>query len=217
MSTRPWQTAPTAVPGRRHLRFGELDIAFDERVLRPRTWTTAQSRWASELLGSLPDGPVLELCAGAGHIGLLAIAAEPRALVAVDLNPVACAFIEENAEAAGLGSWLDIREGAIDEVLEPDERFALVVADPPWVPHDEVGQFPEDPLLAIDGGMDGLDIARCCVRTIGAHLLAGGAGILQLGSAEQVNQLADEVATADLTVAGRRSFEGGVLVRLDRR
>ncbi len=216
MTTTPGRTPPALPPERELLRFGELDIAFDHRLLRPRSWTAAQSRWAAELLRGLPDGPVLELCAGAGHIGLLAIAPAPRSLVAVDLNPVACDYIAENAAAAGLDPWLDIREGRMEEVLGPDERFALVIADPPWVARAEVDRFPEDPLIAIDGGDDGLDLARTCVRTIGNHLMPGGVAVLQLGSAEQVGRLADDVARADLTVAEQRTFDRGVLVRLDR-
>ena len=50
--------------------FGGLAIAYDARVLSPRTWTLHQSLWALELLEQLPDGPILELCAGAGQIGL---------------------------------------------------------------------------------------------------------------------------------------------------
>lgn len=205
-----------ASPPHESLSFGALDIAFDERLLRPRPWTTAQSTWAAELLSQVPEGPVLELCAGAGHIGLLAIAASPRPLVAVDLNPVACAYIEQNAEAAGLGQWVDVREGGLEEVLAADERFALAIADPPWVPRSDVDRFPEDPRIAIDGGSDGLDIARKCVRTIGAHLVPGGAAVVQLGSAEQAELLAADVDAAGLTVVELRTFERGVLVRLDR-
>ncbi|MBI2244007.1 MAG: methyltransferase, partial [Nocardioides sp.] len=54
--------------------FGPLRITFDGRVLRPRPWTAAQSEWAAEILADAPAGPVLELCAGAGQIGLLAVA-----------------------------------------------------------------------------------------------------------------------------------------------
>lgn len=208
--------SPTS-PVRESLRFGALDIAFDGRLLRPRTWTTVQSMWAAELLPRVPEGPVLELCAGAGQIGLLAIAAAPRRLVAVDLNPAACAYIEKNAQAAGLENWVEARHGTPEDVLGHDERFSLVIADPPWVPRSEVGRFPEDPLIAIDGGDDGLDVARRCVRAIGAHLLSGGAGVLQVGTAQQVALLAEEVAAARLTLVEQRSFERGVLVRLDRR
>lgn len=209
-------TSGSTVAGRQSLRFGSLDIAFDARVLRPRPWTTAQSEWAAELLPELPEGPALELCAGAGQIGLLAIAREPRELVAVDLNPVACAYVAQNAAAAGLAEWLDIREGALEEALDPDERFALVLADPPWVPHADVGRFPDDPLVAIDGGAEGLEIARVCVRTIGRHLAEGGAAILQVGTTAQVERLADDLAAARLAVVGVRELGDGVLARLDR-
>ena len=54
------------------VEFGGLQITFDSRLLSPRPWTQAQSRWAASLLPNLPPGDVLELCSGAGQIGLLA-------------------------------------------------------------------------------------------------------------------------------------------------
>ncbi len=207
-------------PARSAMPFGHLSIAFDDRVLRPREWTTAQSTWAAELLRDAPEGPALELCAGAGHIGLLAIALTPRALVAVDLNPVACEFTRANAEAAGLGDLVEVREGSIDDVLLPGERFALVIADPPWVRRQETGRFPEDPLVAIDGGDDGLEIAWACVRAASEHLLVDGAAILQLGTRAQAETIAralDTDRTWGLTVAEVREYgDRGVLVRLAR-
>lgn len=210
-------TASDASPGVRTATFGELSIRFDDRVLRPRDWTVAQSTWAAELGPELPEGALLELCAGAGHIGLLALAALRRPLVAVDLNPVACHYLRLNARAAGLADLVEVREGRIDEVLGPAERFALVIADPPWVRRAETRTFPEDPVVAIDGGLDGLDVARSCVRAASEHLLPGGAMLLQLGTVGQVEVLGPELASyGDLQVTDVRSFERGVLVRLDR-
>jgi len=94
--------------------FGHLPIVFDQRVLRPRPWTVAQSRWAAELLRTTPGATrVLELCAGAGHIGLLALAmahALPARLITVDVNPAACELTRHNAAAAGLDERIDVRE-----------------------------------------------------------------------------------------------------------
>src|SRR6478752_6523726 len=132
--------------------FGRLQITFDGRVLRPRSWTEAQSAWAAEIIRTAPAGQVLELCSGAGHIGLLAVLGSTRCLLCVDIDPVACEYARQNAEAAGLTSRVEVREGAMDEVLRDGERFAVVIADPPWVPRMEIGRFPEDPELAIDGG-----------------------------------------------------------------
>ncbi len=193
--------------------FGELIIDYDDRVLEPRPWTVAQSRWAAELLPNAPDGPVLELCAGAGQIGLLAIAREPRPLVAVDLNPIACDYTMANAERAGLGHLVEVREGAMDAVLAPGERFSLVIADPPWVPSARTGEFPADPLLAIDGGHDGLDLARQCWMIADRHLLPGGAALLQVGTAAQARQLARELrGSSRLRLRETRSFARGALV-----
>lgn len=211
----PPDATASARPATRTRPFGSLRISYDERLLEPRDWTAGQSYWAAELMGTAPEGRVLELCAGAGHIGLLAIATTSRDLVAVDVNPVACEYVERNASAAGLLDRVEVRTGLIEDTIDADERFAVVIADPPWVPHADTGRFPEDPLLAIDGGDDGLEVARSCVRAIGRHLAAGGSAVLQLGSSAQVAALAGSIAEAALGVRETRDHERGTLVRLD--
>ncbi|MDN4160389.1 class I SAM-dependent methyltransferase [Nocardioides abyssi] len=197
--------------------FGPLTITFDERVLRPRPWTTAQSAWAAELLAGAPAGPVLELCSGAGQIGLLAVHDSDRWLVCVDANPVACAYTLQNAAAAGLGDRVEVRNGDLSAMVPADERYALVVADPPWVPASDTGRFPEDPLLAIDGGVDGLVVAVACVEVAAAHLLPGASLLIQLGNVEQVDALAGSVAsTSGLSLDSTRLFERGVVARFVR-
>jgi methylase of polypeptide subunit release factors len=200
------------------MTFGHLEIAYDDRVLQPRARTAMQSRWAASLLDSVPDGQVLELCAGAGQIGLLAVADSDRNLVCVDLNPAACELTRENAASAGMLERVEVRHGRIREVLEPHERFALVVADPPWVPSSGVERFPEDPLLAIDGGDTGLDVARECVDAVVAHLLPGGAAVLQLGTTEQAAEVGRWLdAVPDLALGEVRSHEDrGVVALLQR-
>lgn len=195
--------------------FGHLTIRYDDRVLRPRGWTAAQSTWAAELARQAPAGPVLELCAGAGQIGLLAVALEPRRLVCVDVNPAAAELVGLNATAAGLADLVEVRTAPMDEALADDERFAVVIADPPWVPHAAIGRFPEDPPLAIDGGEDGLDLARTCVAVAARHLAPGGSALVQLGSPEQAAVLTADLP-AGLTAGEVREFERGVVLRLDR-
>jgi methylase of polypeptide subunit release factors len=195
------------------MTFGHLTIGFDDRLLRPRPWTAAQSRWAAELIGAAPDGPVLELCAGAGHIGLLAIALEPRPLVCVDVNPAARDHIIANAEAAGLSHLLEVRIGRLETAVTADERFAMVIADPPWVPRSDVGRYPEDPVGAIDGGDDGLDLARACIDLAAVHLLPGGSALLQLGTAEQAHAVGRDLPEG-LRLVEVRTFERGVVARL---
>lgn len=202
------------------MQFGPLEIAFDDEVLRPRPWTLAQSQWAAELADSAPDGRLLELCTGAGHIGL-ALArlctdrGRPREIVLVDAQPHACRFARANADRAGLGDVVEIRESTLQRALEPDELFPIIVADPPWVPSEATGRYPEDPLWAIDGGGDGLDVARACLAAIAEHLQPGGSAVLQVGTDGQVDKLAADLDHR-LEIVDRRQVPGanGILARL---
>jgi release factor glutamine methyltransferase len=198
----------------RVIDFEGLQIEYDDRVLEPRPWTARQSHWAAELIGSAPPGPVLELCSGAGHIGLLAVRLAPRSLVCVDADPVACAFLRRNAARAGIR--VDVREGRMNEVLDHDERFAVVIADPPWVSSDQVARYPQDPLLAIDGGSDGLDLVRTCLDVIDGHLADGGHALLQTGPDQPDAVTALVTAYDGLAVREVRHEDRGALVRIDR-
>lgn len=201
-----------------HIDFATLTIAFDDRVLRPREWTVAQSEWAADLMTSAPGGPVLELCAGAGHIGLLAVAGNGRRLVCVDANGVACDYARANAVANRMADRVEVREARLQEALAPDERFPVVIADPPWVPREQTGRFPEDPLTAIDGGDDGLDVARACLTVIDDHLAPGGSAILQVGTRAQTDALRAEPCFTEgrLSLVEVRQHVRGVLARVDR-
>ena len=194
------------------MTFGTLTIGYDETVLEPRPWVLLQSEWAREVLLDAPAGPVLELCTGAGHIGLMSLVGNDRRLVAVDANPDACRWARDNAEANGLADRVEVRQGRLEEAVGAEERFVLVVADPPWVPRAEIGRFPEDPVLAIDGGDDGLDVARACLDAAAEALESGGSLLLQLGTDAQADVLRDR----RFTTVERRHGDRGVVVHLRR-
>ena len=189
------------------LLFGPLVVTFDERVLRPRPWTLLQATWAAELAPELPPGPILELCSGAGHIGQAAAALSRRSLVQVDVDPHACGLAEANAEAnaATRDLEVDVRCGDLGAALVGDERFPLVLADPPYLPRREVPAWPGDPALAVDGGDDGLELARRCLDVAGRHLASGGAVLLQALGSDQVEHLRPDAHAAGLTIVEARS------------
>ena len=198
--------------------FGPLSIRYDHRVLTPRPWTTMQSAWAAELLPTLPAGPVLELCTGAGQIGLLTVTLHPRPAVLVDLDPVACSYAKANAEHAGL-SDVEVRQAPMEEAVTRGELFPLVLADPPYLPSDGISRFPDDPTLAIDGGPDGLDLARRCLWVADDCLAPEGAVLLQLADADQADAVAAWLATSgtpSLRVDEVRTHERGAVALLRR-
>jgi len=191
--------------------FEGLAIAYDERVLEPRPWTALQSRWAAELVGEASESRMLELCAGAGHIGLLAARLSGAHLVCVDVNPDACDFARANAETAGLADRVEVRCASLDEaVAQEDALFDVVIADPPWVRRRDIGRFPEDPELAIDGGDDGLDVARACLVHARRAVDVGAGLLLQLGGSPQADQLAREAVDLGWRPGELRQGERGV-------
>ena len=216
MTARP--RADERVGQTQEASFGDLRIAYDERVLQPRAWTAEQSAWASDLLVGLPAGEVLELCSGAGHIGLLAVRGSVRDLVQVDVNPVACTFARLNADRAEPRGRVDVRNSTLEEGIRPDERFVLVIADPPYLPHAEVATYPEDPEVAVDGGADGLDLVWECLEVIRRHLTPGGQALIQLrdrDQAEAVRTRLDSGAHEDLRLLECRAVgQCGVLCRV---
>ena len=200
----------------RRMGFGPLEIAYDDSVLEPRPWTQAQSLWSRELLADAPAGRVLELCAGVGHIGLLAVHGTDRSIACVDLSPRACELLAANAEANAMAAQVEVVHTDLARLPLDQERFALVVADPPWVPSAEIGRYPADPTLAIDGGPQGLDVARACIRAAGACLGDAGVLVLQVGTPEQAASLAPDLEAAGLGTVEVRALERGTLVRADR-
>lgn len=195
--------------------FAGLDIRWDRRVLRPRPWTADQSRWAAELAEEVPAGPILELCCGAGHIGLLAARLTGRDLVQVDRDPVAASYARQNADRAGVTA--DVRSAALRAALEPDELFGIVIADPPWLPTGTVAQYPDDPVLAVDGGADGFDMILECLDASLRQLLPEGHLVLQVGVPQQADLVAEWLAGHR---SGRAVYEvrdcrpGGLLVHV---
>ena len=179
--------------------FGSLTIWFDRKGFRPRPWTQMQSAWAADLLARLPPGDLLELCAGAGHIGLLALAEADRAtgaqassrrrLVQVDRDATACRLAVHNAASAGLGDRVEVRQGLVEQSLAAPERFVMIIADPPWVPSRRVRDYPENPQWAIDGGSDGLGVVRALLPVTERHLHATGVALLQVGGPHQVDRV----------------------------
>lgn len=197
--------------------FGPLTIDYDERVLAPRPWTFAQSVWAAELAVGLAVDLVVELYAGAGQIGLAAAVLADADLLQIEADPVAAGYASRNADVAGWAQRTELRVEPVQSALRSDEQFALIIADPPYLPTNTVSRWPEDPVAAIDGGPDGLDLIRDCIAVAATHLTVSGTLVLQVAGPAQ----ADQVRTClppDLSVVEIRTTDPErALMRIDRR
>lgn len=198
----------------RRCRIDGLEVTWDERVLRPRAWTRSQARWAVELSPTLPDGPVLELCCGVGHIGLLAARDTGRAAVLVDTSRVACEHARRAARAAGIESTVRVVRHHIDGGPIPGcEPISspLVLVDPPYLTTAQLDEAGDDPLHAVDGGLDGLRWIEPMLRTASHHMADGGVCMLQVRGPAQakriVTDLHEELAALGLRRCSLRTVD----------
>ncbi len=176
------------IVGRTGFRYLDLQVEPGVFVPRPETETVA-GHAVAEAARIAAGGSVVDLCCGTGAIALAVATEVPGArVVAVDVDAAAVDLTRRNA--AAVGARLDVRQG---DVRDPDLLSDLagtvdvVVANPPYIPPDQVPVDPEvrdhDPDLALyGGGLDGLDLPRA-VLAAAVRLLAPG-GLLVMEHAE---------------------------------
>ena len=131
---------------------------------------------------------VADICTGSGCIACSIASERPDArVIAVDLAPEAVALARENAEALGLSDRVKVISGDLGSSI-PERylgRFDLIVSNPPYVPTAVLDDIPHEvsafePVLALDGGADGLDLFRRLAPWAHRALKAGGAFACEL-------------------------------------
>ncbi|HBA60337.1 MAG TPA: peptide chain release factor N(5)-glutamine methyltransferase [Elusimicrobia bacterium] len=172
--------------------FRGLRIGVDERVLVPRPETEELAALAADHLRPLSGrAAALDYGAGSGAIGLwLAHTFPALTVTAAEISAKALACARGNARALGLSGRMNfIKTASLTGVKGP---FDVIVSNPPYIPSAVIpGLSPEvqsEPLVALDGGGDGLDVARMLVKLAPGRLKKGGALILELG-ADQAKEL----------------------------
>ena len=163
----------------------------DSRVLIPRPETELLAELGRDALKRFPGGSALDLCCGSGCIGLtLALDCPDAALFLADFSPDALAVTEKNRER--LGARCELLQGDLFAAVG-DRRFHIIVSNPPYIPAEDCRELQQEvlrePLLALDGGKDGLDFYRRIAREAPEHLFPGGRLLLEVGDGE-----ADRVA-----------------------
>jgi release factor glutamine methyltransferase len=132
-------------------------------------------------------------------------------VVASDVSPDALAVARANAERLGLA--VTFVQGNLAEPLRALEKFDLLVANLPYVRGGDIaGLAPEvrnEPLLALDGGDDGLDLVRTLVADAPAVLGPGGALVLEIGEG-QAAATAELCRAAGLDDVRTRADLGGI-------
>lgn len=169
--------------------FRELELAVDRRVLIPRPETEVLVDVVLEWVHSRgrEDYSALDLGTGSGCIALSLLTEGPFArVVATDASADALAVASANAQKAGLADRLDARPGSLWEPLAADERFDVIVSNPPYVGQEEASALePEvrdwEPPSALFAGPGGLVVLNEIVDGAAERLRPGGLLALEVG------------------------------------
>ena len=193
--------------------FWSLSFKVDARVLVPRADTEVLVEEAVSFLKARhPKGEglrVLDLCTGSGCVAIALRKELPGlTVVAVEKDPGAFEVAKQNVEH--LKQPVEVLLGDLYEPVV-GQTFDLIVSNPPYIPSAdiaglsrEVSQF--EPKLALDGGPDGLDVARRIYAGASAHLTPNGACLIEIDQ-EQGSAAKQLAERAGFSVRLRRDYE----------
>ena len=163
----------------------DFEVSPDALIPRPDTEILTE-----EALRDYHDGSkFLDLCTGTGCIitSLIALTNDCYG-VGTDISEAALNLACRNADTilADKRERLAFKQGDLYDALDEGEKFDVIISNPPYIRTADIeGLMPEvkdhDPMLALDGGEDGLIFYRRIIEGAREHLVKGGDLLLEIG------------------------------------
>jgi len=169
--------------------FYGLTLKVDSRALIPRHETEELIELIVERLET-PPKRILDLGTGSGAIALALATKYPEAkVIAIDQSADAIVLTTENAIALELTDRVNCLQGSWFEPLTEDEKFDLIVSNPPYLTEAEMQTAePEviahEPHNALVSGSDGLDDLRLILAKTKRFLAVDGLLAMETGIAQ---------------------------------
>jgi release factor glutamine methyltransferase len=166
--------------------FWGMPFHVDANVLVPRPDTETVVEVARALRTDRAAAcRVLDLCTGSGAIAVALAKELPAArVVATDVSEAAVALARKNAERNGFGERVEARVGDLWQAVA-GETFDLIVSNPPYIASSVIptlsAEVRREPVLALDGGADGMAFYDRICAGARAHLASGGALVVEHG------------------------------------
>lgn len=179
-----------------HQEFWSIYLRVDPRVLIPRPETELLVEQSLSILseGSLKGTPrVLEIGTGSGAIAI-SLAKEVRDLfiVATDISGEALLLARENALSAGVDHQIMFVKGDLFgpfRLMREKGSFDLILSNPPYIQCSEIQNLAREikdyePIVALNGGADGMAFYRSIVSQGPRYLREGGWLLLEVGKGQ---------------------------------
>lgn len=143
--------------------FYESEFSVGKGVLIPRPETEELVELVINEARKLSNPLIYDLCSGSGCIGIsIAKAVKNASVICVEKSMDAMHYLEENVKQANNAKTV------CADVLSPeefiDESIDIIVSNPPYIKSGDISNLQKEvqfePLMALDGGDDGLDFYR---------------------------------------------------------
>lgn len=170
--------------------FMGLEFEVSEKVLIPRGDTEIVVEKLVELANKSSALNIIDMCTGTGAIAVSLAHFLPKAMItAVDISEAALECCNRNI----VKHSLQIRVKAIKSNLFEDltslkltNIIDMVVSNPPYIPTRDIASLSTnvkdfEPMLALDGGTDGLNFYRSIIHNAGIYLKSGGILAFEIG------------------------------------
>lgn len=152
--------------------FYDYDFIVGEGVLIPRPETEMLVEQAVEYVNAnaIAAPVIFDLCSGSGCVGITIANLLPNSKVYLfEKSKIALDYIKKNAELNNVNNVVVIECDIFDGVPQGMPCPNVLVSNPPYIPTADISKLDaevrKEPVMALDGGVDGLDFYRCiCER-----------------------------------------------------
>ena len=160
----------------------EFYVSPDCLIPRPDTEVLVENALRELKTG----GCVADLCTGSGCIGIsmLVYREDISAMLLCDISRSALKMAKKNAISNGVSNRCEFLLCDITRDL-PKRKFDMIVSNPPYIPSKDIDMLSDEvkkePMLALDGGEDGLDIIRFLIGDGLSYLNENGKMLIEFG------------------------------------
>jgi release factor glutamine methyltransferase len=169
--------------------FRDETLKVDERALipRPETEVLVETVLNCEALWQQEHPLIIDVGTGSGCIAIsIAQTRKQARVVAFDISAEALELARTNVASAGLDSRVTLVQADVSDALEP-ESVDAVVSNAPYIPSAAIETLEtqvkdHEPHVALDGGVNGLDVIEGVVYDAAIVLRAGGFIFLEIGA-----------------------------------